>query len=134
MRTPRTSISNIVAERSLRRGISKKLSREVAAYLLSERRTSELASILRDIQFDWAESGFVEVLAASAYPLSARVKLDIKKQIKQLYPRAKQIIVTEIHDPSVIGGVRLNLANQQLDLSVKAKLNKFKQLTTAGKD
>jgi F0F1-type ATP synthase delta subunit len=34
----------------------------------------------------------------------------------------------------VIGGVRLSLANQQLDLSVESKLNKFKQLTAAGKE
>jgi F0F1-type ATP synthase delta subunit len=40
--------------------------------------------------------------------------------------------VTEVLDPEVLGGVRLSLANQQLDLSVEAKLNKFKQLTLTG--
>jgi F0F1-type ATP synthase delta subunit len=101
--------------------------------LLSEGRAQELNSVLRDVQVDWAESGYVEVLAASAHPLTTAVRADIERQVKTLYPNAKQIVVTEVPDPDVIGGVRLSLANQQLDLSVEAKLNKFKQLT-AGKD
>jgi F0F1-type ATP synthase delta subunit len=118
----------------LKAGSTKKLSKEIAAYLLNDGRVGDLDSILRDIQADWAEAGYVEVLASSTFPLSEKVKLDIKSRMKKLYPRAKRIIVTEIHDEDVIGGVRLNLANQQLDLSIEAKLNKFKQLTTAGKD
>jgi F0F1-type ATP synthase delta subunit len=76
----------------------------------------------------------VEVIATSASPLTAATKADIDKQVKQLFPSAKQIIVTEERDPEVIGGVRLSLANQQLDLSIEAKLNKFKQLTLSGKE
>jgi len=135
MKTSRTQVAHIIADHSLKRDLStKKLSREVAAYLLSERRIGDLDSILRDVQADWAEAGFVEVLAASAHPLSAKVKADIQRQVKKLYPHARQIMVSEVRDPSVIRGVRLNLAHQQLDLSVQATLNKFKQLTTAGKD
>ena len=134
MKIARNRISSIVASRSLKGESAQKLSREIAAYLLSENRVRELESVLRDVQADWAASGHVEVLAASAFPLSAESKADITKQVKTLYPDAKQIVVTEVHDPSVIGGVRLNLANQQLDLSVEAKLNKFKQLTLTGKE
>lgn len=134
MKTSRTRIAHTVADRALGGSSKKKLSQEVAAYLLSERRVSELDSLLRDIQADWAEAGYVEVLAASAHPLSASVRTDIEKRIKPLYPSAKRIVVTEVYDPEVIGGVRLSLANQQLDLTIEAKLNKFKQLTTAGKE
>jgi F-type H+-transporting ATPase subunit delta len=134
VKTPRTRLSRLIAERTLNKGVSKDLSTEVAAYLLSEGRVSELDSVLRDVQADWAEAGYVEVIAASAHPLTSTVKADIMKQVKQLYPNAKQVVVTEQPDPEIIGGVRLVLANQQLDLSVEAKLNKFKQLTAAGKD
>lgn len=113
--------------------MSADLAKQVAAYLLAEGRVQELDSILRDVQADWAEAGQVEVLASSAFPLSMGIRADVTKQIKSLYPDAKQVIVTEVLDPEIIGGVRLSLANQQLDLSVEAKLNKFKQLT-AGKD
>ena len=132
MKTSRVKLARAIADRSLKAGASKRLSREVAAYLLAERRVNELDSVLRDVQADWAEAGFVEVIAASAHPLTSAAKADITKRAKQLYPAAKRIIVTEVHDPAVIGGVRLNVANRQLDLSVEAKLNTFKQLTTAG--
>lgn len=134
MKTARSRIATIIADKSLAGGSKKALSNEVAAYLLSERRISELDSLLRDVQADWAKAGYVEVMASSAHPLSATAKAEITKQIKRLYPQAKKIIVTEVHDPEILGGVRLNLADEQLDLSVEAKLNKFKQLTTAGKD
>lgn len=134
MKTPRTRIAKAIADQTLKNSSSKQLSQEVAAYLLSERRVGELESVLRDVQADWAEAGYVEVLAASAYELSPEVREDITDQVRVLYPAAKQIVVTEVHDPSVVGGVRLSLANQQLDLSIEAKLNKFKQLTGAGKE
>lgn len=133
MKTPRTKIASTIADRTLKSGHSTSLAKEIAAYLLAEGRVGELDSILRDVQADWAEAGYVEVLAATAFPLSADVRTSITNQVKSLYPDAKQVIVTEVPDPEVIGGVRLSLANQQLDLSVEAKLNKFKQLT-AGKD
>ncbi|CAN5365337.1 hypothetical protein BH09PAT4_BH09PAT4_05200 [soil metagenome] len=133
MKTPRTRIARTIAKRTLKTGADGAYAREVAAYLLSEGRVGELNSLLRDVQADWANDGYVEVLAASAHPLTASVRADIQAQIAMLYPNAKQIIVTEVPDPEVVGGVRLSLANQQLDLSVEAKLNKFKQLT-AGKE
>ena len=129
MKTSRTRIARIIAERSLKDGFSGQYAQEIAAYLLSEGRVSELESVLRDVQADWAKAGYVEVLARSAHPLSAETKTSITAQVKQLYPTAKQIVVTEVFHARVIGGVRLAMANQQLDLSVEAKLNKFKQLT-----
>lgn len=134
MKTSRTTISKTIADRTLKDVDTKQLSQEVAAYLLKERRVNELDSVLRDVQADRAEAGYVEVIASSAHSLDAKTRADITKLVKAIYPSAKQIIVSEVHDPSVIGGVRLSLANQQLDLSVEAKLNKFKQLTATGKD
>jgi len=134
MKTPRTRVARVVADQTLKSGSSKQLSREIAAYLLAERRVSELDSVLRDVQADWAEAGYVEVIATSAHPLTAAIKADITKRAKQLYPNAKRIIVTEARDAEVIGGVKLELAHRQLDLTVEAKLNKFKQLTAAGKE
>jgi F0F1-type ATP synthase delta subunit len=128
-KTSRTRLAGTIADRTLKDGSSQALAQEIAAYLLSEGRVSELNSVLRDVQADWAKAGHVEVLASSSHPLSDDVKANITTQIKALFPSATQIVVTEVHDPEVIGGVRLNLANQQLDLSVEAKLNKFKQLT-----
>ncbi len=133
-KAPRTRLAKLVADRTLKKGSSKQFNREIAAYLLSERRVNELDSLLRDIQADWAEVGHVEVVARSAYPLSASVKADIRREVKKVHPSAKQIVINEVIDPEVVGGVRLNLPNRQLDLSIRSKLNLFKQSVTAGKD
>lgn len=132
MKQPRTKLAHAIAARASK-GATKGLSLQVAAYLLAERRVSDLDSILRDIQAEWAEAGHVEVEARSAHPLTQPIRGEIERQVKSLYPGAKKVIINETHDPAVRGGVRLNLPNQQLDLSVEAKLNKFKQLTQ-GKD
>jgi F0F1-type ATP synthase delta subunit len=134
MKTPRTRIAQAIADQTLKSGDSKAYAKQIAALLLSERRVGELDSLMRDVQADWAEAGYVEVLARSAYPLTAEVKSDIAKRVKTLYPVADKVVVTEVRDASVVGGVRINRSEQQLDLSIEAKLNKFKQLTTAGKE
>jgi F0F1-type ATP synthase delta subunit len=134
MKVARTRIAQAIADRTLQQGESKQLGRELAAYLLSEGRTGELDSLLRDIQHDWAEAGHVEVIAASAFPLTETIRNDITERVKTVYPQAKEVIINETHDPEVIGGVRLSLPDRQLDLSVRSKLNKFKQLATQGKD
>ena len=134
MKTPRVRIASVVAAHTYHDGISKEYARQVAALLLDENRAGELDSLLRDIQADWALHGYVEVLAHSAYPLTSDVKHDIAARVKPLFPEAEKIVVTEVADPGVIGGVQIRLSDRQLDLSVEGKLNKFKQLTGAGKD
>lgn len=134
MKTPRHAVAIALAKRSMQSSDLKGLSGEIAAYLLDERRTGELDSLIRDIMQYRADHGIVEVVAVTAHPLNATVRVDIEKQIKHLYPAATSVVITERHDKRVIGGVRLELANQQLDLSVRNKLNHLKQLTAAGKE
>ena len=128
---PRHEIAKVLAERTLGRVNAAALSNEVAAYLLAEGRTAELEPLLRDVMQYRAEHGIVEVIAVSTHPLSAGVHSDITVQVKKVFPGAKQIIVSEELQPELVGGVRLEFPNQQLDLSVRAKLSRFKQLTTA---
>lgn len=131
MKQSRTRLARIIADRTLKDGVQANFAKEIAAYLMTERRTSDLESVLRDVQVDWAEAGHVEVIASSARELTPEIRREIEAEVRGLYPNAKQIIITERRDPDVIGGVRLSLANQQLDLTIEAKLNKFKQLTAA---
>ena len=131
-KVPRRDIAAILSRRSLKAGISKKFGREIAAYLLDSGRTSELDPILRDIQLAWADAGYVEAIVSSARPLDKKTRTEIAAKLRLVYPGAKKIIITEEIDPDVVGGARIELATQQLDLSVRAKLNKFKQLTVGG--
>lgn len=135
MKQPRNRISQTIADKTFKGGSAQELSREIAAYLLSERRVQDLDSIMRDVQGEWADRGRVEVIAESAYALTTDIRRDIEREVKKVYPDAKEIVISDVINPEVIGGVRLNLPDQQLDLSIEAKLNKFKQLTAStGKD
>ena len=129
MKIARTRIANAIASRTLKNGTSKEYAKEIAAYLLSDHRVHELDSLTRDVRAAWAEDGYIEAVASSAHPLTAHIKNDIISEVKKIYPSAKKIIITEVHDAAVIGGVRLSLPNQQLDLSVENKLNQLKRLT-----
>jgi F0F1-type ATP synthase delta subunit len=133
MRTPRHIVADLLATRTLAESPKlPSLSRSIAAYLLETGRTGELESLLRDVIRIRAEHGVVEVIAVSAHKLTAAVEADITHQVRQQYPTAKKIIITEQLDPEVVAGVRLEFPGEQLDLSVRAQLNHFKQLTSEG--
>ncbi|HEX8182215.1 MAG TPA: F0F1 ATP synthase subunit delta [Candidatus Saccharimonadales bacterium] len=129
MKTPRHTIARALAKQSLTVSDFDSFSSEIAAYLLSERRVGELDSIMRDIMQYRADHGIVEVSTIGAYELDDAVRADITNEVQALYPDAEQVIISHRIDTSVVGGVRLEFANQQLDLSVRNKLNRLKQLT-----
>lgn len=133
MKIARHQIADVLAKRTLAPGFKvADMRREIAAYLLETGRTGELESLLRDIIEIRAEHGVVEVTAASAHSLTPKLETDIKREVRKQYPHAKQIVITEQIDPNVVAGVRLEFPAEQLDLTVRNKLNRFKQLTTAG--
>lgn len=106
------------------------LARKIAAYLIETGKTSELNSLSRDImQARKSRDGIVELTAITSHKLSESLKESVKRTVQKISPNAKEIIINQKIDKSVIGGVRLEFANHLLDLSVSAKLNKLKQLT-----
>jgi ATP synthase F1 delta subunit len=134
MKAKRSRISNVIGEHMLELGVTKDYSLEIAAYLISERRTKELNSILRDIQSNWVQHGYIDVNALSAHSLNNQEKQEIINIMKKYYPKANKINVSEELNPELIGGVKLILSEQQLDLSVSGKLNEFKNIVMNRKD
>lgn len=128
MKTPRSAMAKVIAYKT-RTQSSKTLANDVAKYLLSEKRVADLDSLMRDIQQLRADDGHIEVTALSSHELSPKSLSDIKSVIKKHYPHTKSVHINQVIDQNVVGGVRLILANEQLDLSVRYKLSKFKQLT-----
>jgi F0F1-type ATP synthase delta subunit len=130
MKTPRHQVAALLTQRSLAPSVkARELSYSIAAYLLDTGRTGELEPLMRDMMQDRADEGVVEVTVVSARELTVSVRDDLEQLVRKLYPQVKHVIISERRDPSIIGGVRLEFANQQLDLSVRGRLNRFKQLT-----
>lgn len=132
-KTARTQIAKVLAERSLGHANAvdtKAFSEQIASYLLAEGRTKDIEPLLRDIMQYRADQGIVEVIAVAAHSLTADNKKDIETQVRNIVPGTKTIIISEELQPDMLGGIRLELPNQQFDLSVRAKLSRFKQLTS----
>lgn len=129
MKQTRHHLADIIGEKTLNVVDEKQLAKEVAAYLLHEHQTGSLESLVRDIMQYRTEHGVVEAITVSSSALTDEVLKDVKTVLKQEYPNAKSYIVRSKIDEDLVGGVRIDLSNEQLDLSVKAKLSKFKRLT-----
>lgn len=130
----RRHLSEVIGERTLHIRDAKPLAREVAAYLLDTHHTYELESLLRDVMEYRAQHGIVEATAVSAHDLSNEVVKDVEAILRKEYPNAKYVHVASRIDPSVVGGVRIEMANEQLDLTVREKIDTFKRLTRNIKD
>jgi F-type H+-transporting ATPase subunit delta len=133
MKTPRRELAKVIAERTLSERDPRALARTIAAYLLDEHRTAELEPLLRDVMQYRLEHGSIEADVVSVHELSRQVEDDLKTLLKAEYPGVEQIIINQRRDPELIGGLRIDLPNEQLDDSVRAKLSNFKQLIAGGK-
>lgn len=103
----------------------KQLSEAVAAYLVANRRTSELDAIMREVsRLREQQDGVTEMTATSAYKLDAAAQ----KAIVALFPN-QTLIINEVVDSDVLGGVRLETSEMQLDLTVRNRLQRLKAAT-----
>ena len=133
MKASRRGIASYIADRTLDGTFDARQATELAAYLLEERRTGELASIVRDVQRAWAERGTVVVTATVAHSLSADARREIEARVRRVYPTAKRVIVAEQVDTSLVGGVQLEFIDRRIDASIAGELTKFKLLAVHGK-
>lgn len=124
----RKELAEIIGERTLHIADPAKLATSVAAYLAGEHKSIDIDSLLRDVMQYRLERGYVEAVAVAAHPLSPTVMTDIKELLKEHFPGSKSVKVDQRIDESLVGGVRIELPRENLDLSVKSKLNLFKRL------
>lgn len=98
---------------------------KIAAYLIEEHRTDEMSLIVRETEIALAERGVVVADVTSANGLSDESRSAIEKFLT-VSMNARRVAFREAHDPSVIGGVKIDVAGQQLDATLKARLNQLK--------
>ncbi len=127
----RIELAAVIGERTMHEGDLKKLEISVAAFLLERNEAELLNTLMRDVLKYRAAHGIVEATAVSAFPLDSEARNDLMNALKAEYPSASNYKVNERIDPSVIGGVRLEMADEELDLTVRSKLNTLKRLTAA---
>lgn len=130
----RPEIAHVIAERTMHVTDLPALQMAIAGFLMEQNRVDELDSLMRDVMRYRASHGYVEATVVSAYPINADVRSEVMKAMKKEFPGAKSYVLNEKTDESVVGGIRIEFAGEELDLTVKAKLNTFKRLTLSRKD
>ncbi|MCA9331889.1 F0F1 ATP synthase subunit delta [Candidatus Saccharibacteria bacterium] len=130
----RHHLAEVIGERTLNISDTKVLAREIAAYLLDTGQTADVEVLLRDVMEYRAQKGIIEAVATSAHEIDNRILSDIDTILRTEFPDATDIIVISKIDTSVVGGIKVSLANEQLDMTVREKLDTFKRLTANIKD
>ena len=118
-RLSRRKIALFVTDRLLSgKASADEVLRELAAYLVTTRRTRELDLLVRDIEAALADKGVVAVDVTSARPLHAAVKAEITKMLD-----AKSVQLRESVDEALLGGIRIDTPGKRFDGTIRHKLN-----------
>jgi F0F1-type ATP synthase delta subunit len=123
----RQDLATIVADKSKNMSHDD-LIKMVAAYLSDTGETINVEDLVRDIMQLRLQDGFVEAVVVMAHEPTNLVLEDVKKLLKEHFPYAKKILLDVRIDESVVGGISIQLPQETLDLTVRAKLNRFKRL------
>lgn len=100
--------------------------RELAGLLIEQRLHSQLDEILTEVAREYARvHGIVEAQARTAFPLSSELKKELAGHVKQS-TGAKEVILSEEIDKSLLGGVVVSAPDMELDLSLKTKLARLR--------
>lgn len=100
----------------------KTVSRKLAGFLLHERRSRDAGALYRAIEKELYSRGATQVVITSAHEVNQSTKQQLAEML-----HAKNPVFDEIIDPDVIGGVKARAGESEIDLTVRARLNKFKQ-------
>lgn len=99
--------------------------RELAAYVVEHRLQDQLELLLADIAVNLSTYGYVEATVTSARPLTEDIKKELTAYVKRI-ENAKEVILQEAVEPSLIGGVIIETPNQRFDSSLATKLKRLR--------
>ncbi|TAL15054.1 hypothetical protein EPN95_00930 [Patescibacteria group bacterium] len=125
IRVSRRKISNYIADQIAAGHEGKKLIQELAAFLIDTRRVKELELVVRDIEYELTSRGIVLAWVSSAHDLTSATKIAITKLIKDRTD-AKNVELQELIDPALLGGIKIDLPGQQLDMTIARRLTQLR--------
>jgi F0F1-type ATP synthase delta subunit len=103
------------------------VARELASVLLESKRAKEADMLVADIAWELESRGKVaNVKVTSAFPLSPLLKSDIEKFIKDA-AKVDDVILDELTDKKVLGGVRIETAARAWDKTVARALSDIRE-------
>lgn len=124
IKTSRRQLARFVAaELASGRAHMDRLAHRVAAFLITTKQLGQVDLLMRDVADVLnREYDMVHVDITSARKLSVAMREQIKRYAKNVTGNA-HVELTESVDESLIGGAVITLPGQELDSTVKSKLN-----------
>lgn len=113
----RRKLAQFVADRSDSSQSLQKSLQAVAAYLIDSRRIRESALVVRAIEDELSTRGRVITTVTTAIPLDDQLRAQVNALVN-----AKDVMIREIVDSAVIGGVRIETPGKTLDATLQTKL------------
>jgi F0F1-type ATP synthase delta subunit len=105
-----------------------KISKELAAVLVTSRRTNQAELLAQDIAWELESRGLVaSASVTSAHTLSEQLKRQISAFVRQA-AKVDEVMIDENIDESVIGGVRIDTAAHSWDETLRSKLNQIREV------
>ena len=96
----------------------------VAGYLIANQRVKEIDLIMDEVYYELQSYGIVNAQVSTREKLLAETRSNLMSFISE-QTGAKNVLLDEITDPSIIGGMRLKLPRVALDSTINNKLHKF---------
>lgn len=123
-RLSRRKITSYIADLLVEGKHRSKAVTQLAAYLIESGRTKEVELVTRDIEYELFSRGVIVARVTTASELSAATR----HLIDSLLTRKKtdKIHMTHTKDPSVLGGIKIDIPGQQLDTTIIRKLQALK--------
>lgn len=113
-------------------GMSDKLNAttlNLLATLAGNARLSELPKIASTFgQLMKAKRGEVDAKVISAEPLSDAQLKAVQAAMKSQVPAGKSVVLEQVTDPSIVGGLQVQIGDKFLDLSVKSRVEEISRM------
>ena len=75
------------------------------------------------------EEGRIVAKVSSVEPLSHQTKINLEHSLKKRY-LAKEVVLVESVDDKLLGGVKIEVNDEVIDLSIKNKISKLQEYLT----
>jgi F-type H+-transporting ATPase subunit delta len=108
----------------------KNISEKVVKFLFKKRLLSKAPEILLRLKkIINGEEGRIEVKVSSPEALNHQTKIHLEQVLKKRY-LVKEVVFVENIDKKLLGGIKIEVNDEVVDLSVKNKIEKLKEYLT----
>ena len=100
------------------------ITRNLLLTMAGNARLAELPKVISTFtQLMKAKRGQVDAKIISAEPLSAAMMKEVQTAMQNQVAAGQTVIIEQVTDPSIVGGLQVQIGDQFLDLSIKSRID-----------